>query len=37
MFSYIYKSLHEFEVQPDPTTDNGVSCPLALEKIPIDL
>ena len=23
----IHKSLHEFEIQPDPTTDNGVSCP----------
>ena len=22
----IHKSLHEFEIQPDPTTDNGVSC-----------
>ena len=23
----IYKSLHEFEIRPDPTTDNRVSCP----------
>ena len=23
----IHKSLHEFEIQPDPTTDNRVSCP----------
>ena len=23
----IHKSLHEFEIWPDPTTDNGVSCP----------
>ena len=23
----IHKSLHEFEIRPDPTTDNGVSCP----------
>ena len=22
----IHKSLHEFEIQPDPTTDYGVSC-----------
>ena len=33
----IHKSLHEFEIRPDPTTDNRVSCPLASEKIPIDL
>ena len=23
----IHKSLHEFEIRPDPTTDNKVSCP----------
>ena len=23
----IRKSLHEFEIRPDPTTDNRVSCP----------
>ena len=23
----IHKSLQEFEIRPDPTTDNGVSCP----------
>ena len=23
----IHKSLNEFEIQPDPTTDCGVSCP----------
>ena len=23
----IHKSLHEFEIWPDPTTDNRVSCP----------
>ena len=23
----IYKSLDEFEIRPDPTTDYGVSCP----------
>ena len=23
----IHKSLHEFEIWPDPTTGNGVSCP----------
>ena len=28
----IHKSLHEFEIWPDPTTDYGAS-----EKIPIDL
>ena len=25
----IHKSLHEFEIRPDPTTDNRVSCPWA--------
>ena len=29
--------LDEFEFRPDLTTDNGVSCPWASEKIPIDL
>ena len=29
--------LDEFEFQPDRTTDYGVSCPWASEKIPIDL
>ena len=33
----IHKSLHEFEIWLDPTTDNRVSCPWASEKIPIDL
>ena len=23
----IHKSLHEFEIRPDPTTDNRVNCP----------
>ena len=23
----IHKGLHEFEIRPDPTTDNRVSCP----------
>ena len=23
----IHKSLHQFEIRRDPTTDNGVSCP----------
>ena len=23
----IHKSLHEFEIRPDPTTNNRVSCP----------
>ena len=27
----------DFEFQPDSTKDCGVSCPLASEKIPIDL
>ena len=26
-FLYIHKSLHEFEIRPDPTTNNRVSCP----------
>ena len=29
--------LDEFEFRPDRTTDYGVSCPWASEKIPIDL
>ena len=34
----IYQSFEEFEIQPDPTTDLGVSCPCASEKkIPVDL
>ena len=33
----IHKSLHEFEIRLDPTTDNRVSCPWASKKIPIDL
>ena len=32
----IHKSLHEFKIRPDPTTDNRVSCPRASEnKIPL--
>ena len=30
----IHKSLDEFEIRPDPTTDYGVSCPWASEKNP---
>ena len=30
-------SSEEFEIRRDPTTDCGVSWPLASEKIPIDL
>ena len=33
----MHNILDEFEFQPDLTTDNGVSCPWASEKIPIDL
>ena len=33
----IHKSLDEFEIRLNPTTDYGVSCPLASEKIPTDL
>ena len=33
----MHESSQEFEIRPDPTTDCGVSCPLASEKIPIDL
>ena len=30
----MHESLEEFEIRPDLTTDCGVSCPLASEKIP---
>ena len=30
----MHESSKEFEIWPDPTTDCGVSCPLASEKIP---
>ena len=33
----MHESLEEFEFRPDLNTDCGVSCPLASEKIPIDL
>ena len=33
----MHNILNEFEFRPDPTTDCGVSCPWASEKIPIDL
>ena len=33
----MHNILDEFEFWPDQTTDSGVSCPWALEKIPIDL
>ena len=33
----MYNMLDEFEFGPDRTTDYGVSCPWASEKIPIDL
>ena len=33
----MHESSEEFKIRPDPTTDCGVSCPLASEKIPIDL
>ena len=32
----MHDSLVEFEIWRDSTTDCGVSCPLASEKIPID-
>ena len=32
-----HESSEEFEIRPDLTTDCGVSCPLASEKIPKDL
>ena len=31
------ESSEELEIRPDLTADCGVSCPLASEKIPIDL
>ena len=33
----MHNILEEFEFRPDWTTDYGVSCPWASEKIPIDL
>ena len=33
----MHESSEEFETQPDQTTDCSVSCPLASEKIPLDL
>ena len=33
----MHNILVEFEFRPDRTTDYGVSCPWASEKIPIDL
>ena len=33
----MHNILDEFKFRPDWTTDYGVSCPLASEKIPIDL
>ena len=33
----MHESSEEFEIRPDLTTDCGVNCPLASEKIPIDL
>ena len=33
----MHNILDEVEFRPDLTTDYGVSCPLASEKIPIDL
>ena len=33
----MHESSEEFEIRPDLTTDCGVSCPLALKKIPISL
>ena len=32
----MHESLEEFEILHNLTTNCGVSCPLALEKIPID-
>ena len=29
----MHESSEEFKIRPDPTTDSGVSCPLASEKI----
>ena len=33
----MHESSEEFEIRHDSNTDCGVSCPLASEKIPIDL
>ena len=33
----MHNILDEFEFRPNRTTDYGVSCPWASEKIPIDL
>ena len=33
----MHNILDEFQFRPDRTIDYGVSCPWALEKIPIDL
>ena len=33
----MHNILDEFEFRPDQTSDYGVSCPRASEKIPIDL
>ena len=33
----MHNILDEFKFRPDRTTDYGVSCPWASEKIPIDL
>ena len=33
----IHESPEEFEIQRDSTTDCGISCPVASEKISIDL
>ena len=33
----MHESSEELGFRHDPTTDCGVSCPLASEKIPIDL
>ena len=33
----MYNTLDEFKFRPDLTTDYGVSCSWASEKIPIDL
>ena len=33
----MHESSEEFKIRPDRTTDCGVSCPSASEKVPIDL
>ena len=33
----MHESSEESEIQPDPTTDCGGSCPWASENVPIDL